>query len=91
MKFEDYRRHDAVALAGLIAKGEVSAKEVLETAIARAEAVNPKINAIVHKQYERARKSGGRLLVAIAEKLRVPATAGAGGSLAAHSNISCSR
>jgi amidase len=55
MRFDEYRRCDAVALAGLVAKGEVSAREVLEAAIARAEAVNPKINAIVHKQYERAR------------------------------------
>ena len=55
MRFDEYRRHDATALAGLIAKGEVSAKEVLETAIARAEQVNPAINAIVHKQYEQAR------------------------------------
>jgi Asp-tRNA(Asn)/Glu-tRNA(Gln) amidotransferase A subunit family amidase len=55
MRFEDYRRHDATALAGLIAKGEVSSGEVLEAAIARTEQVNPAINAIVHKQYERAR------------------------------------
>ena len=57
MKFAEYRRHDAVALAGLIARREVSAAEVLETAIARAEAVNPAINAIVHKQYEQARRA----------------------------------
>ena len=57
MRFDEYRRQDATALAGLIAKGEVSAKEVLETAIARAEQVNPAINAIVHKQYERARSA----------------------------------
>lgn len=57
MKFNDYRKHDAVALAGLIAKREVSAKEVLKSAIERAEQVNPTINAIVHKQYERARKA----------------------------------
>jgi Asp-tRNA(Asn)/Glu-tRNA(Gln) amidotransferase A subunit family amidase len=57
MRFDEYRRHDATALAGLIAKGEVSAKEVLETAIARAEQVNPAINAIVHKQYDRARSA----------------------------------
>ena len=57
MKFEEYRKHDAVSLAGLIAKREVSAKELLETAIARAEQVNPAINAIVHKQYEQARKA----------------------------------
>src|SRR3984893_13967403 len=57
MRFEEYRKHDAVALAGLIAKRQVSAKEVLETAIARAEQVNPAINAIVHKQYEQARQT----------------------------------
>ena len=57
MRFEEYRRHDAVSLAGLIAKREVSAAEVLETAISRAEQVNPAINAIVHKQYEQARKA----------------------------------
>ena len=57
MRFDEYRRHDATALAGLIAKGEVSAKEVLETAIARAEQVNPAINAIVHKQYDQARRA----------------------------------
>jgi amidase len=55
MRFEEYRRCDAVALAGLVAKGDVSARELLDVAIARAEAVNPKINAIVHRQYERAR------------------------------------
>ena len=57
MRFDEYRKHDAVSLAGLIARREVSAKEVLETAITRAEEVNPAINAIVHKQYEQARKA----------------------------------
>ena len=57
MRFEEYRRHDAISLAALIAKREVSAEEVLETAIARAEQVNPAINAIVHKQYEQGRKT----------------------------------
>ena len=56
-----------MALAGLVAKGEVSAREVLDAAIARAEAVNPKINAVVHNQHDRARRtidnglSAGRL------------------------------
>jgi Asp-tRNA(Asn)/Glu-tRNA(Gln) amidotransferase A subunit family amidase len=57
MRFDEYRQHDATALADLIDKGEVSAKDVLEVAIARADQVNPAINAIVHKQYERARAS----------------------------------
>jgi amidase len=58
MRFDEYRKHDATALAGLIAKREVSAKEVLEAAIERAEEVNPAINAIVHKQYDKVRKAG---------------------------------
>src|SRR5215472_10586561 len=57
MRFDEYRKHDAVSLAGLIAKREVSAEEVLEAAIARAEQINPAINAIVHKQYEQAHKA----------------------------------
>ena len=46
MKFEEYRAHDAVGLAGLVAAGEVSAGELLETALARMAEVNPKINAV---------------------------------------------
>jgi amidase len=57
MKFEEYRNHDAISLAGLITKRQVSAEELLETAIARAEQVNPAINAIVHQKYERAREA----------------------------------
>ena len=57
MKFADYRKYDAIDLAALILKRQVSAKEVLETAIARAEQVNPSINAIIHKQYEQARRA----------------------------------
>jgi Asp-tRNA(Asn)/Glu-tRNA(Gln) amidotransferase A subunit family amidase len=57
MRFDEYRKHDATALARLIGKGEVSAREVLEAAIARAEEVSPAINAIVHKQYGQARKA----------------------------------
>ena len=46
MKFEDYRSHDAVGLAGLVAKGEVSAGELLETAVTRMGQVNPALNAV---------------------------------------------
>src|SRR5215472_10337534 len=57
MRFEEYRQHDALSLAELVTKREVSAEEVLEAAIARAEQINPTINAIVHEQYEQARKA----------------------------------
>ncbi|MDB5432267.1 MAG: 6-aminohexanoate-cyclic-dimer hydrolase [Caulobacter sp.] len=59
MQFEDYRRHDAVALAGLVAKREVSAGELLETAVARMAQVNPAINAVTLDLAERARKDAG--------------------------------
>jgi Asp-tRNA(Asn)/Glu-tRNA(Gln) amidotransferase A subunit family amidase len=57
MRFDEYRKHDATALAGLIARRDVAAEEVLELAIARAEEVNPVINAIVHRQYDVARRA----------------------------------
>jgi len=55
LSFEDYVCHDALGLAGLISGGEVSATDVIEAAIARAEAVNPRINAVVETLYEPAR------------------------------------
>ena len=56
MRFEDYRRHDAVGLAALVAKGEVSPGELLETAVTRMAEVNPKVNAVTLDLAERARK-----------------------------------
>lgn len=46
---------DAVAQGASIAKGEVTALELAEATIARIEAVNPKINAVIAKDYDRAR------------------------------------
>ena len=47
MRFDEYVSHDAVALAGLVRDGEVSAAELLDVARGRAGDVNPSINAIV--------------------------------------------
>lgn len=55
--FTDYDRYDALGLGELIAKGEVSAGEVLEAAIARLEAVNPTLNAVVHEMYDEAERT----------------------------------
>lgn len=52
----DYTRFDAIDLAGLISRKEVSASEVLEWAIDRAALVDPKLNAIVVEHFERARE-----------------------------------
>jgi amidase len=56
MEFTEYRKHDATALAALVKKGDVTPRELLETAIERLEEVNPRVNAIVHRCYERARR-----------------------------------
>jgi Asp-tRNA(Asn)/Glu-tRNA(Gln) amidotransferase A subunit family amidase len=54
MNEADYRAQDAVGLSDLIRRGEITAKEALEAAIARAEAVNGKINAITLNMHETA-------------------------------------
>ena len=56
MKFEEYRKHDAVSLAELVKTKQVTPLELLETAIKRAEEINPKINAIVSKLYDLGKK-----------------------------------
>ena len=55
MKFEDYQALDAIALADLIRRKQISPLEALEACIARIEAVNPKINAVVHRMDDYAR------------------------------------
>jgi len=50
--FEDYIHYDGLGLAELIAKGEVTPREVLEAAILRAEKLNPELNAIVTPLYD---------------------------------------
>jgi Asp-tRNA(Asn)/Glu-tRNA(Gln) amidotransferase A subunit family amidase len=56
MNQDDYMAVDAIALAGLVRSGAVSATEVTEAAITRAEAVNPRLNAIVTPMYDEARR-----------------------------------
>lgn len=55
MRHDEYVRHDAVGIARLVRDGEVSPREVLDCALARIDAVNPKINAVIHRFDERAR------------------------------------
>ena len=46
---------DATAQAELIRSGQITATEAVDASIAAAEEINPKINAIIHPRYERAR------------------------------------
>lgn len=55
MKLPEYDDLDATALAALVADGSVSPAELLEAAIERIEARNPRLNAVVTRLYDRAR------------------------------------
>lgn len=54
---DDYRRADAVELRELMAKGEVSAGEVVEAGIRAVEDLNPALNAVILKLYEIGREA----------------------------------
>ena len=47
MKFPEYEKYDAVGLAALVRKRDVTPGEILDATIERIEARNPKINAVV--------------------------------------------
>lgn len=51
----DYESYDAVGLAELVTKGDVTPDELLDAAVERTERLNPALNAIVSKWYEEAR------------------------------------
>ena len=57
---EEYRARDAVGLAALVRSGEVTAREVLETAIAEIERLDPALNAVVIRNYEKGPGRCGR-------------------------------
>ena len=55
MSFSEYGEYDAVGLAALVRVGEVSAVEVMDEAIRRAEGVNPRLGFLAHEAFEQAR------------------------------------
>ena len=56
MGFKEYNEYDALGLAELVRKKEVSAEELLDEAINRNEKVNDKTNAVVLKHYDEAKE-----------------------------------
>lgn len=55
LPFDDYVRHDALSLADLVRRGQATPGELLDVAIARVEALEPALGAVVAKRYEQAR------------------------------------
>ena len=58
--FAQYESFDATALAGLVAMGEISPGELLDAALERAAALNPKLNAVTMLQADLARQNIAR-------------------------------
>ncbi|MBV8154292.1 MAG: amidase, partial [Candidatus Eremiobacteraeota bacterium] len=55
MAFPEYGAYDGLGLGELVRKTQVTPEELLDEAIARAERLNPQLNAIVATRYEDAR------------------------------------
>lgn len=49
MRIDEYASHDGLGLARLISRGEVSAREVAEAALAACDAINPALNAVIER------------------------------------------
>jgi amidase/6-aminohexanoate-cyclic-dimer hydrolase len=56
-RIEEYEQQDALGLAAWVRAGEVSPQELLEAAVARVEARNPALNAVVIRAFEEGRKA----------------------------------
>jgi amidase len=54
---QEYEQYDAVALAQLVRDRQVSPRELVDAAIDRIERRNPGLNAVVHRMYDRARRT----------------------------------
>src|ERR1700761_1463614 len=57
MAFAEYEKYDALGLGSLVKEKKISALELVDEAIARAERINPKLNAIIFKAFDAAREA----------------------------------
>src|SRR5690606_26921562 len=56
MNYQEYLRYDGLGLAELVAKKEIQASELLNTALERSHQVNPELNAIIIPMHDYAMK-----------------------------------
>ncbi len=59
MSFKEYQEYDALGLAELVAKGEVTSEQLVREALARVEELNPSLNAVVHRMDDDALAKAG--------------------------------
>ncbi|HWA31498.1 MAG TPA: amidase family protein, partial [Rhizomicrobium sp.] len=55
MSFAEYEKYDGLGLAALVKEKKITAAELADEAIARAERLNPRLNAIIFKAFDAAR------------------------------------
>ena len=63
MKLEEYARYDGLGLAELVARREVTPRELGALALAGIEKVNPRLNAVIETFPERLQKLAPHLLM----------------------------
>jgi Asp-tRNA(Asn)/Glu-tRNA(Gln) amidotransferase A subunit family amidase len=68
----DYERHDAVGLAELVAGGEASARELVAAALARADAYDQDLGALVRRHDGRARQQANSVPPGVSAMAGVP-------------------
>ena len=69
---DDLERLDATAQADLVRRGEVSALELVEHAIARIVRLNPQLNAVIHARFDAARAEADTVVAGSAPFSGVP-------------------
>ncbi|HUR77672.1 MAG TPA: amidase [Acidimicrobiales bacterium] len=84
----DVGRLDGVAQADLLKRGEVTAQELVEWAIERADALNPQLNAIVCATYDDAQAHSGVPIVLKDLVVEVPGVPISEGSRFVHGTVS---
>jgi amidase len=60
----DLARLDGTAQAALVRAGDVSPRELIDAAIERVERLDPALNAVIHKRFEKARAEADALIAA---------------------------
>src|SRR5215469_10669797 len=58
----DLSSYDAMGLAELLRTKQITPREVIEDTVRKIEAINPKLNAVIHKTYESAREQASQPL-----------------------------
>ncbi|MGB6275259.1 MAG: amidase family protein, partial [Rhodococcus sp. (in: high G+C Gram-positive bacteria)] len=54
MRIDEYRKYDGLGLAGLVADGEVTPRELLDCALGQVKSIDPRLNAVVRVMSEQA-------------------------------------